>query len=604
MLQRSNSTNTITGVKEILTQVSGDTKNNYVSNSNFYVNTHPENNPVLIPFINNDIAFMLKRGGSVNIYYDGVEKSIDISNVFDGSPSYWAMDPTGTTEIIIILNLHKLFTWNNTIYCDFGSAGWRAKNVKIEVINTNYQSDVWTEKYNNTNNGAGNVFITMNHTPVGASNAGGGFNKVRFTFKTWNSATIFRIAQLGIYNFGSYGSRETSMSRGIDDYVFRSITPNSNNTYNLGSSANKWNTVYGTTFSGNSSSASKLIAYTSRQANINTEPTGDGGLIKFNASSITNVGRPPAGDANIIQMNWDTTGGWDCQLSISTSEIPELEFRNQRNKVWGNWKRLLRKDDMASSTNDGVMSKEDKNKIDNLDTTYYKATNPNGYTSNTGTVTSVAVKMNGSTKGTITTSGTIDLGTVITAHQDISGKQNTLIAGPNIQISGNNVISATQPTKTSDLTNDSHFIKSDDSTVTNVISLTKNEYDALVSKSTNTLYNITDDYQNDEVKTGSGVIDSNYIQSIENNHYEQIGHVVTYSFTMNVKGTWTSTTRFVSGLPKPISPLRFLGINHSGNTFLRLQLTANGEIQNGYSNTVPSNNATIEGYVSYITNDI
>lgn len=41
----------------------------------------------------------------------------------------------------------------------------------------------------------------------------------------------------------------------------------------------------------------------------------------------------------------------------------------------------------------------------------------------TGTVTSVAVKMNGETKGTITTSGTIDLGTVITAHQDISGKQ-------------------------------------------------------------------------------------------------------------------------------------------------------------------------------------
>lgn len=42
-----------------------------------------------------------------------------------------------------------------------------------------------------------------------------------------------------------------------------------------------------------------------------------------------------------------------------------------------------------------------------------------GFTKNKGTVTSVAVKMNGSTKGTITSSGTIDLGTVIT---DISGK--------------------------------------------------------------------------------------------------------------------------------------------------------------------------------------
>ena len=44
-----------------------------------------------------------------------------------------------------------------------------------------------------------------------------------------------------------------------------------------------------------------------------------------------------------------------------------------------------------------------------------------GFTKNTGTVTSVAVKMNGVTKGTVTSSGTIDLGTVITSHQNISG---------------------------------------------------------------------------------------------------------------------------------------------------------------------------------------
>ena len=44
-----------------------------------------------------------------------------------------------------------------------------------------------------------------------------------------------------------------------------------------------------------------------------------------------------------------------------------------------------------------------------------------GFTKNAGTVTSVAVKMNGATKGTVTSSGTIDLGTVITNHQDISG---------------------------------------------------------------------------------------------------------------------------------------------------------------------------------------
>lgn len=41
-------------------------------------------------------------------------------------------------------------------------------------------------------------------------------------------------------------------------------------------------------------------------------------------------------------------------------------------------------------------------------------TNDSGYTTNKGTVTSVSVKMNGVSKGTVTSSGTIDLGTVLT----------------------------------------------------------------------------------------------------------------------------------------------------------------------------------------------
>ena len=81
-------------------------------------------------------------------------------------------------------------------------------------------------------------------------------------------------------------------------------------------------------------------------------------------------------------------------------------------------------------------------KASSIPTKVSQLTNDSGYTTNTGTVTSVAVKMNNTTKGTVTTSGTIDLGTVITAHQDISGKQDKLTAGSNIQIA-NNTISAT-----------------------------------------------------------------------------------------------------------------------------------------------------------------
>ena len=53
-----------------------------------------------------------------------------------------------------------------------------------------------------------------------------------------------------------------------------------------------------------------------------------------------------------------------------------------------------------------------------------------------GTITEV--RMNGASKGT---SGVVDLGTVITAHQDISGKQDKLVSGTNIKtINGESVI--------------------------------------------------------------------------------------------------------------------------------------------------------------------
>ena len=64
--------------------------------------------------------------------------------------------------------------------------------------------------------------------------------------------------------------------------------------------------------------------------------------------------------------------------------------------------------------------------------TPYSAANPSGYTSNTGTITSV--KMNGTT---VSSSGEADLGTVIT---DISGKQDTLVSGTNIKTINNTSI--------------------------------------------------------------------------------------------------------------------------------------------------------------------
>lgn len=66
----------------------------------------------------------------------------------------------------------------------------------------------------------------------------------------------------------------------------------------------------------------------------------------------------------------------------------------------------------ATQSAAGLMSAADKTKLDGVAT---------GATANTGTITGIT--MNGASKGT---SGVVDLGTVVTAHQDISGK----VSGP------------------------------------------------------------------------------------------------------------------------------------------------------------------------------
>ena len=81
--------------------------------------------------------------------------------------------------------------------------------------------------------------------------------------------------------------------------------------------------------------------------------------------------------------------------------------------------------DPATTSADGLMSSTDKTKLNGIATgaTAVDETTVSswGFTKNAGTITGIT--MNGASKGT---SGNVDLGTVITAHQDISGKQDKI----------------------------------------------------------------------------------------------------------------------------------------------------------------------------------
>lgn len=337
---------------------------------NRYIRTQPEHGAsAIIPFLNNDIAFLLKRGGSAVVKYDGVVKNVDISNVFDGSPSYWGITYTGTTEIVIELTLHKVFTWTNYLYIDFGP--WYTKTVKVEVMysGTGYPNDVWTEKLSTTTNTSDHIIANVSHTPVGASNAGGGFNKVRLTFSFANgaySSTMFRIAQIGIVNYGSSGSRETYMSRGIDDPVFRNITPYATGTNNLGSSTSSWLNIYG-----NNIYTNRLV--NSVQIGNSTQSTVANAGIRVNDvrnATLTNnmidqaanfyfsmAGTPDATKWWSILHVKGWSGGysaWELAGPASNADqrtTPLFVRTGSASNIWGDWRKILDASMLSSATN-------------------------------------------------------------------------------------------------------------------------------------------------------------------------------------------------------------------------------------------------------------
>ena len=104
----------------------------------------------------------------------------------------------------------------------------------------------------------------------------------------------------------------------------------------------------------------------------------------------------------------------------------------------------------------------------------------------------VSIKMNGAEKGSFTlnqaAAGEVDLGTVITAHQDISGKQDKLISGTNIKtINGKDILGS------GDITISSNVMAVDTGDIINDATVeyaTKSYVDGLVGDINNVLESI------------------------------------------------------------------------------------------------------------------
>ena len=107
----------------------------------------------------------------------------------------------------------------------------------------------------------------------------------------------------------------------------------------------------------------------------------------------------------------------------------------------------------------------------------------------------------------------------------------------------------------------------------------------------------------DNIVTGSGTVNSNYVSKVEKNSYVKWGKVVSYNFTITIKGTWTNTTQFISGLPKAKNFSRFVGTDGSRGLVYRLGIDTNGNILNQYSINTPTSGHVLEGQITYITSE-
>ena len=199
-----------------------------------HLHIHPEAyNPLVIPFLFSDISFLETRGGSCVISGSGFTGG-NKEALFDNSPSYsiWNVQQGATPSMVIQIHTPTQLNYSSIIYIDFGNASWMARTVRLQWGNGNYNNDAGTQV----------ISEPFALWKIDASNAG--LRDLQITLTNWQGTEQIRISEIGILSFNGLGQRMTAMSRGMDDPVWRNITPDANKTYDLGSSTAAWRNLY------------------------------------------------------------------------------------------------------------------------------------------------------------------------------------------------------------------------------------------------------------------------------------------------------------------------------------------------------------------------
>ena len=326
--------------------VAPETIRSGVIENNIYISTHPEdfNKSVVIPFIHNDIANTLLKGGTMTMTINGVAQTQEDkwNNLFDGTCSYCSYDGklSSKSDVVVIeLVLHKKYDYGNRIYVDFGCLNWAPKDVKIEYAGpeeTSYHIAV-----NDTN-----VENRSRVLSAGISASTTGIKKLRFTFTNWNNSASFRIAALGLLNYNSKGVGETFISQRGSSSVVGNIIPFETKKYDLGSKSILWNGVYASEYGVNN--------VTDGNYNLNSYGTALTVSHHYFSSSYNKTNYPSnlaAGDRMLL-----TSYPYSSSLRLQTLFAGDKYFARYESAdgTWNTWKQFV---SIVANTAVGSVSK-------------------------------------------------------------------------------------------------------------------------------------------------------------------------------------------------------------------------------------------------------
>lgn len=333
--------------------------------TNYIYTTQQDGDGIIIPHINNDLAFLLSRNGTVdfhtissssvtdNTFIDStisnywnsfsIEES-DKRKLFNGSLNYYQINSANASTYLIIdikcpteHPSEQQFRYYNYFYIDFQADQYNVKNIWLYTKNGESSNYSLVDKIQDNTNGYWNSTILNNS----------GFTHLRIVLNTW---TTCRITQIGLVTHNSMGARGPFMSRGEDDLIYRNLTPGNPSgsaLYDIGSSTNRWNDIYGN-LKGNADTATGIDPNMIDSSITNNETINNGliylknsnGEKQFQCSSLTKI------NAQGLKVETTTNSNLEYQLANNVAKI-NLRIDSSGNRglydptSGGNWLLLI-----------------------------------------------------------------------------------------------------------------------------------------------------------------------------------------------------------------------------------------------------------------------